>query len=52
MANCDFCGNPLSDAQYLLVKDVVYKSCPNCSVDSKQHIHYVTMLYQTNYIGI
>lgn len=40
MANCDFCGNPLSDAQYLLVKDVVYKSCPNCSVDSKQHIHY------------
>lgn len=40
MANCDFCGNPLSDVQYLLVKDVVYKSCPNCSVDSKQHIHY------------
>lgn len=40
MENCDFCGNPLSDAQYILVKDVVYKSCPNCSVDSKQHIHY------------
>lgn len=40
MANCDFCGNPLSDAQYLLVNDVVYKSCPGCSVDSKQHIHY------------
>lgn len=40
MINCDFCGNPLSDAQYLLVNDVVYKSCPGCSVDSKQHIHY------------
>ena len=40
MANCDFCGNPLSNAQYLLVKDVVYKSCPSCSSDSKQHIHY------------
>lgn len=40
MTNCNFCGNPLSDVQYLLVKDVVYKSCPNCSVDSKQHIHY------------
>ena len=40
MANCDFCGNPISDAQYLLVKDVVYKSCPGCSVDSNQHIHY------------
>ena len=41
MENCEFCGNPLSDAQYLLVKDVVYKSCPNCSVDSTQHIHYL-----------
>ena len=30
MTNCNFCGNPLSDVQYLLVKDVVYKSCPNC----------------------
>lgn len=40
MANCDFCGNPLSDAQYLLIKDVVYKSCPNCSLDSNQHVHY------------
>lgn len=38
--NCDFCGNPLSKAQYLLVNDVVYKSCPGCSVDNKQHIHY------------
>ena len=40
MSMCDFCGNPLSDAQYLLVKDIVYKSCPNCSVDNNQHIHY------------
>ena len=40
MANCDFCGNPLSDAQYLLVRDIVYKSCPNCSAGSQQHIHY------------
>ena len=30
MTNCNFCGNPLSDVQYLLVKDVVYKSCSNC----------------------
>ena len=28
MAICDFCENPLTDAQYLLVKDVVCKSCP------------------------
>ena len=40
MAICDFCGNPLTDAQYLLVKDVVYKSCPECSKKNKQHIHY------------
>ena len=24
----------------MLVKDVVYKSCPACSAESKQHIHY------------
>lgn len=40
MANCDFCGNPLSDAQYLLVNDTVYKSCPDCSSKNGQHIHY------------
>ncbi len=40
MTICGFCGNPLSEAQYLLVKDVVYKSCPGCSVESQQHIHY------------
>lgn len=38
--NCDFCGKPLSEAQYLLVGDIVYKSCPNCSVENKEHIYY------------
>lgn len=41
MVNCDFCGNKLSDAQYLLVKDVVYKSCPDCSNNNNEHIHYL-----------
>lgn len=40
MIICDFCGNPLSKAQYLLVNDTVYKSCPSCSSESKEHIHY------------
>lgn len=40
MTVCAFCGNPLPEAQYLLVNDTVYKSCPSCSVESKQHIHY------------
>lgn len=38
---CEFCGNPLSDAQYLLLKNVVYKSCPGCSVENNQHVHYL-----------
>lgn len=40
MARCDFCGNELSDAQYLLVNDAVYKSCPDCSKEVGQHMHY------------
>lgn len=40
MIKCDFCGNALTDAQYLLVDDVVYKSCPDCSKESGEHIHY------------
>lgn len=40
MKHCDFCGNLLSDAQYLLISNVVYKSCPNCSSKSNEHIHY------------
>lgn len=40
MKTCDFCGNPLTDAQYLLINDVVYKSCPDCSKQSGEHIHY------------
>ncbi|NLG14682.1 MAG: hypothetical protein GX561_10855 [Lentisphaerae bacterium] len=39
--NCGFCGNPLYEAQYLVVGDIVYKSCPKCSRDNgEQHIYY------------
>ncbi len=40
MAKCDFCGNPLTEAQYLLFNDNVYKSCPDCSKQNGEHIHY------------
>ena len=40
MVKCDFCGNSLSDSQYLLLNNKVYKSCPECSQKNKQHIHY------------
>ena len=40
MTICDFCGNSLSDSQYLHLNNKVYKSCPECSQKNKQHIHY------------
>lgn len=40
MAICNFCGNPLTEAQYLFVNNEVYKSCPECSKQKGEHIHY------------
>lgn len=41
MADCGFCWNSLTDAQFLLVNGVIYKSCPECSKKSNEHIHYL-----------
>lgn len=38
--NCDFCGNPLNQSQYVIDNNKLYKSCPECSQKSKEHIHY------------
>lgn len=40
MADCKCCGKPLSDAQFLLLNDTVFKSCPHCSTGVGEHIFY------------
>ena len=34
MAKCEVCGRELNEAQYALLNGSVYKSCPQCSVNS------------------
>ena len=38
---CRCCGNKITDAQFLLVEEQVYKSCPGCSKEEKEHIYYL-----------
>lgn len=40
MANCDCCGKSIIDAQFLLINNVVYKSCPDCSKQAGQLVFY------------
>lgn len=40
MANCNYCEHLIADAQYLLVKNTVYKSCPDCSKQRNEHVFY------------
>ncbi len=40
MASCECCGKPITDAQFLLINNMVYKSCPDCSKQSGQHVFY------------
>lgn len=37
---CPICSNNLTDAQYLILNNVLYKSCPRCSQDENMHINY------------
>ena len=38
--SCNFCGKKLSVANFVLIQNKVYKSCPECSKASKEHIYY------------
>ena len=40
MNSCKYCGKSLSDARFLLFKNKIYKSCPNCSTETSQHAFY------------
>lgn len=40
MASCSCCGRSLTDAQFLLVDNTVYKSCPECSKQAGEHVFY------------
>ena len=37
---CPICGNNLTNAQYLVMNNILYKSCPRCSQDEGMHVHY------------
>jgi len=41
MSICGICGKSLSEAQYVTVDDIEYKSCPRCSqANGEQHVFY------------
>ncbi|MBQ7504760.1 MAG: HNH endonuclease [Ruminococcus sp.] len=40
MDTCKHCGKSLSDAQFLLLNDTVFKSCPHCSTGVGEHVFY------------
>lgn len=37
---CHVCANNLTEAQYLILNNTLYKSCSRCSQDEKMHVHY------------
>lgn len=39
MSKCK-CQGTVTDAQYLLINDKVYKSCPGCSKNCGEHVYY------------
>ncbi len=41
MSFCESCDKVLEEAQFLLIKDTVYKSCPGCSKNTDEHIFYL-----------
>lgn len=40
MAECVWCKNDIKEAQYMLMDNEIYKSCPGCSTKSEEHIFY------------
>lgn len=40
MASCSCCGRSLTDAQFLIIDNTIYKSCPECSKQVGEHVFY------------
>ena len=40
MSACHFCKNEITDSKFMLLNDIIYKSCPGCSKSAGMHVFY------------
>ena len=40
MSACHFCENEITESKFMLLNDIIYKSCPGCSKSAGMHVFY------------